>query len=136
MQTSKTLFRIVSLALAATFIIACSKEAKKSRFLAEADNYFKAGNYDKAKLSYLKVVQLDPQNALAFERIGVMWLEEGAPLRAGPFLVKAGELEPKNAQNRIRLAHCYLAAQHLADATKAARKVLDKGHGDGDAIDV
>src|SRR5438552_4099426 len=103
MQASRTLFKIVTLVLAVTFITACSKEARKSRFLAEADNYFKAGNYDKAKLSYLKVVQLDPQNALAFERIGAMWLEEGAPLRAGPFLVKATELEPKNSGKRQTL---------------------------------
>ena len=134
MPTSKILFRIVTLILAATLITACSKQARKTRFLAEADTYFKAGDYDKAKVSYLKVVQLDPQNALAFERIGAMWLEEGAPLRAGPFLVKAGELEPKNAQNRIRLARCYLAAEHLADATKEALKVLEQVPDNGDAI--
>jgi len=124
MQNSKTLFRIVSLALAATFIIACSKEAKKTRFLAEADSYFKAGDYDKAKVSYLNVVRLDPQNALAFERIGAMWLEDGAPLRGGPFLAKATELAPKNDQNRIRLARCYLAIGRFADANKEALKVL------------
>src|SRR6266487_1996140 len=134
MPTSKILFRIVTLILAATLITACSKEARKSRFRAEADNYFKAGNYDKAKLSYLKVVQLDPQDALAFERIGAMWLEEGAPQRAGPFLVKASELEPKNAQNRIHLARCYLAAGRLADATKEALKVLEQVSDNGDAI--
>src|SRR5438132_13480910 len=134
MQAPRTLFKIVTLVLAVTFITACSKEARKSRFLAEADNYFKAGDYDKAKVSYLKVVQLDPQNALAFERIGEMWLEEGAPLRAGPFLVKATELEPKNAQNRIHLARCYLAAGRLADATKEALKVLEQVPDNGDAI--
>src|SRR5438094_767186 len=85
MQTSKTLFRIVSLALAATFIIACSKEAKKTRFLAEADSYFKASNYDKAKVSYLNVVRLDPQNALAFERIGTMWHAAVIPPAATKF---------------------------------------------------
>jgi len=134
MQASRTLLKIVTLVLAVTFITACSKEARKSRFLAEADNYFKAGNYDKAKVSYLNVVRLDPQNALAFERIGAMWLEEGAPLRAGPFLVKASELEPKNAQNRIHLARCYLAAGRLADATKEALKVLEQVPDNGDAI--
>src|SRR5436190_3066583 len=134
MQTSKTLFRIVSLALAATFIIACSKEAKKTRFLAEADSYFKASKYDKAKVSYLNVVRLDPQNALAFERIGTMWLEDGSPLRAAAFLAKANELAPKNDQNRIRLARCYLAIGRFADASKQALKVLEQTPDDGDAI--
>src|SRR5882724_11335249 len=74
MQTSKISFRIVTLILAATLIAACTKETRKARLLGEADNYFKAGNYDKAKLSYLNVLRQDPANALAFERIGAMWL--------------------------------------------------------------
>ena len=72
------------------------------------------------------MVRLDPQNALAFERIGAMWLEDDAPLRAAAFLKKASELDPKNAQNRIRLARCYVATGHLADATKEALKVLEQ----------
>jgi tetratricopeptide (TPR) repeat protein len=128
------LFRIVALTLAATLITACSKEAKKTRFLAEADNSFKSGDYDKAKVSYLNVVRLDPQNALAFERIGTMWLEEGAPLRAFPYLAKASELEPKNVQNRIRLARSYLAGGQFADAKKQVLKVLELFPDNGDAI--
>ncbi len=134
MQTSKILFRIVTLTLAATLITACSKEAKKTRFLAEADNYFKAGDYDKAKVSYLNVVRLDPQNALAFERIGAMWLEGGSPLRAAAFLARASELAPKNDQNRIRLARCYVAVGQFADANKEALKVLEQTPDNGDAI--
>jgi tetratricopeptide (TPR) repeat protein len=134
MQTSKTLFRIVTLTLAATALVACSKEAKKTRFLAEADNYFKTGDYDKAKVSYLNVVRLDPQNALAFERIGAMWLDGGSPLPAAAFLAKASELAPKNDQNRMRLARCYLAIGRFADAKKEALKVLEQFPGNGNAI--
>jgi tetratricopeptide (TPR) repeat protein len=114
--------------------VACSKEAKKTRFLAEADNYFKTGDYDKAKLSYLNVVRLDPQNALAFERIGVIWLEEGAPLRAVAFLTRASALDPKNAEYRIRLSRSYLAMGRLADAKKEALKVLELIPDSGDAV--
>ena len=128
------LFRIVTLILAVALITACSKEAKKTRLLADAETYFKAGDYDKAKVSYLNVVRLDPQNALAFERIGTMWLEDGSPLRAAAFLAKANELAPKNDQNRIRLARCYLAIGHFADAKKEALKVLEQLPGSGDAI--
>jgi tetratricopeptide (TPR) repeat protein len=134
MQTPRILYRIVTLTLAVTLIAGCSKEAKKTRFLAEADSYFKAGNYDKAKLSYLNVAQLDPQNALAFERIGTMWLEDGSPLRAAAFLAKANELAPKNDQNRIRLARCYLAIGRFAEASKQALKILEQTPENGDAI--
>jgi tetratricopeptide (TPR) repeat protein len=124
------------LTLAATLIVGCSKEAKKARFLAEADNYFKAGDYDKAKVSYLNVVRLDPQNGIAFERIGAMWQDDAAPLRAAAFLAKASELDPKNAQNRMRLARCYLTIGRFADATKEALKVLEQVPDNGDAIAV
>jgi len=134
MQTSKILFRIVTLTLAATLITACSKEARKTRFLAEADNYLKAGDYDKAKLTYLNVLRLDPQNALAFERIGAMWQDDGAPLRAGAFLAKASELDPKNAQNRLRLARCYVDTGRFGDGTKEALKVLEHAADNGDAL--
>src|SRR5437667_9488784 len=118
MQTPTFLARVVTLTLAVTLTAGCSKEGKKTRLLAEADNYFKAGNYDKAKVSYLNVVQLDPQNALAFERIGEMWQEQGAPFRAAAFLVKASELAPKSHEYRLRLARCYLAIGRFADANK------------------
>src|SRR5947208_12162188 len=134
MQTSKTSFRIVTVILAATLITACSKEARKARLLGEADHYFKAGNYDKARVTYLNVVRLDPQNALAFERIGAMWQDAAAPLRAAAFLIKASELDPKNVQNRIRLARCYVAIGRFADGTKEALKVLEQAPDNGDAI--
>src|SRR5262245_55552342 len=133
MQT-RIFFRIVALTLTIFLVTACSKEAKKTRLLGEADSYFKAGNYDKAKLTYLNAIRLDPQNALAFERFGEMWLKDWAPLRAGPFLAKASELEPKNVQYRLRLASCYLAAEQFAAATKEALKVLELTSDSGDAL--
>src|SRR5436190_11704729 len=133
MQT-KILFRIVTLNLAILLVTACSKEARKARLLGEADNYFKAGNYDKAKLAYLNALRLDPQNALAFERIGAMWQDDGAPVRAAGFLKRASELDPKNVQNRIRLARCYVATGHFNDGTKEALKVLEQAPDNSDAI--
>ncbi len=125
----------MTLILAATLITACStKETRKARLLAEADTYFKGGDYDKAKVSYLNVVRLDPKNALAFERVGAIWLEEHDPLRAAAFLIKASELDPKNVQNRIRLARCYLAMGRHEDVKNEALKVLEQVPENGDAI--
>jgi Tfp pilus assembly protein PilF len=133
MQT-KILFKIVTLILAIFLVTACSKEARKARLLGEADNYFKAGNYDKAKLTYMNVLKLDRQNALAFERLGAMWQDDASPLRAGAFLIKASELDPKNIQNRVRLARSYVAMGRVADATKEALKVLEQAPDNGDAL--
>ena len=134
MQTSRLLSSVVTLTLAVTLIAGCSKEDKKTRLLAEADNYFKAGDYDKAKVSYLNVVQLDPQNAIAFQRIGEMWLDDWAPIRASAFLAKGSELDQNNVQNRVRLARSYAATGRLDDARKEALKVLEQSPDNGDAL--
>jgi len=134
MQTSKLIFRVGASILAVILIAGCTKEARKARLLGEADAYFKAGNYDNAKLAYLNVIRLDPQNALAFERIGAMWQEDSAPLRAAAFLAKASELDPKNVENRTRLARCYAAVGRSADAKKEALKVLEQAPDNGDAL--
>ena len=134
MGTSKISFTLVMLILAATLIGGCSKKSRKAHLLGEADNYFKAGNYDKAKLTYLNALQLDPQNALAFERIGAMWQDDGAPIRAASFLAKASELDPKNVQNRIRLTRCYVATGRFDDAKKEALKVLEQIPDNADAL--
>src|SRR5256885_4371166 len=134
MQTPTFLARVVALTLAVTLTAGCSKEGKKTRLLAEADNYFQAGDYDKAKVSYLNVVQLDPQNALAFERIGEMWLDDWAPIRASAFLAKASELDPSNVQNRVHLARSYAATGRVDDARKEALKVLEQSPENTDAL--
>jgi tetratricopeptide (TPR) repeat protein len=133
MQT-KILFRTVMIILAIFLVTACSKQARKARLLGEADNYFKAGKYDKAKMTYLNVIRLDPQNALAFEKIGTMWQDDGAPLRAGAFLQRAMELNPKNIENRVRLARCYVASGRLMDGIREALKVIEQAPDNGDAL--
>ena len=134
MHTPKIVGRTVTLALAVALIAGCSKEAKKTSLLADADNYFKTGDYDKARVSYLNVVQLDPQNAIAFERIGQMWLDDWAPIRASAFLERGSELDPNNTQNRVRLARSYAATGRLDDARKEALKVLEQSPDNGDAL--
>ena len=101
MQTSKISFKILTLIFAATLITACTKETRKARLLGEADDYFKAGNYDKAKVSYLNVVQLDPQNALAFERIG----EIRARTQIGKRLLEI--VERRNLHEAFRIGEAF-----------------------------
>ncbi len=114
-------------------LTSCSAEMKKGRWLQRAERNFEAGEYDKAKIDYLKVAQIDPQNTVAFQQLGLIWLEEGAPLRAGPFLRRAAELAPKDAANRVRLARVYHAVGQQAEARKELLAVLEQSpdHGDG-----
>src|SRR5438874_585710 len=112
----------------------CTAASRKARHTEKAEQFFKAGEYDKAKIEYLNVLKVDPSDANAYGRIGAMWLDEGAPLRAGAFLVKATELAPNNVDNHLKLARVYLAMGRAADARKEAMTVLEKAPDTGQAL--
>src|SRR6266536_6347501 len=127
------LSRTLVLVLITATIVSCTPAAKKARYAKRGEEYFKAGDYDKAKIEYLNVLKVDQGNANAYGRIGAMWLDEGAPLRAGAFLLKATELAPSNIDNHLNLARVYLAVGRVADARKEAMTVLEKAPDTGKA---
>ena len=114
----------------------CSRHARESRALARADKYFNHGQYDQAKIEYLKALRLDPGAAAAYSRLGAIWFEEGLPLRAAPFLLKCRELTPNDLDNRIKLARVFLSVGRRDDAIAEALAVLQRLPTSGDAIRV
>src|SRR5437588_2273104 len=133
----KSRIQIIRLAAALALLLvncSCTSEIKKSRSLARAEGYFKAGEYDQAKIEYLKVLRIDPANAVAYARCGAMWADEGAPLRAGAFLMKARELAPKDLDSRYKLALVYLRVGQPSEAFKEATEILKQGPDNGPAL--
>jgi len=102
--------------------------------MGRAESYFKAGQYDEAKIEYLNVLRVDRGNANAYARSGAIWLAEGAPLRAGGFLRKAVELSPNDFESRLNLARVYLAMGRPSDAVKDALAVLEQAPDNGLAL--
>lgn len=133
-QTPGFSFRSLTVILIAGIAVSCSLEAKKSRLLESADSYFKSGDYDKAKIEYLNLLRADHENAIAFQQLGLIWFEEGAPLRAGPYLLKARVLSPNNLENRIRLARVFIMVGQVAQAKEEALTVLQQSPASGEAI--
>src|SRR5438477_4429248 len=112
----------------------CTAASRKAHHAEKADEFFKAGEYDKAKIEYLNVIKIDQRDANAYARIGAIWTEEGAPLRAGAFLIKALELAPNDTVTRLNLARVYLGVGRTADARKEAMTVLEKAPDNGEAL--
>ena len=126
--------RILIAVVVTTIAAGCSPEAKKSRHFKQAENYFKSGEYNKAKIEYLTLLRLDQQNATVFERLGTIWLEQGAPLRAAPFFLKARELDPKKLNNRIQLIRAFLSLGEASAARKEAISILKESPDNDEAI--
>ena len=112
---------------------ACTKEARKARLAQRGENYFHSGDYDKAKLEYLNLLRLEPENAISYLRLGHIWSEQGALLRAAPCLLKARELLPDNVDNRVRLARTFLVLGRRGDGFAEAMRVLQQAPNNGEA---
>ncbi len=126
--------RILVAIFAALFFGGCSPEAKKSRFRQQAERDFESGEYDKAKIEYMNLLRLDPQSATAYQQLGIIWFEEGAPLRAAPFLLKARELAPTNLGSRTKLAATLVSLGDLREGRKEALAILQQAPENGEAI--
>src|SRR5438046_9149095 len=105
-------------------MISYTADSKKAHLTDRAEKYFKAGEYDNAKIEYLNVIKIDQGDANAYARIGAMWVEEGVPLRAGAFLIKALELAPNDTGSRLNLSRVYRAFGRLSDAMKVTMHLL------------
>ncbi|HEY1788155.1 MAG TPA: tetratricopeptide repeat protein [Verrucomicrobiae bacterium] len=110
----------------------CSK-AKKSYFLDRANRWFDSGQFDKAEIEYLNVIQVDPQNVQAVGRLGVIYFDEGRFQKAAPFLYKGSELDTNNMDLHMKLAQIYLAIGMLKEAHSESGFVLDRNPQDPDA---
>src|SRR5438309_4562082 len=128
------IIRLTAILVVVLVTCSCTSEIKKSRYLARAERYFKAGEYDQAKIEYLQVLKVDPNNAVAYARCGAMWADEGAPLRAAAFLLKARELAPKDLDNRYKLALVYLRVGQPNEAFKEATEILKQAPDNGPAL--
>jgi tetratricopeptide (TPR) repeat protein len=119
------------------FIVACfgcTPAAKRARVLERADHYFKAGEYDKARIEYLNLLRLDRTNRTAIKQLGMIWYEEGAPLSAFPFLRATRDLDPNNFSARTKLASVLLLVGDVEGARKEALAIVQQSPSEGEAL--
>ena len=112
----------------------CSADAKKARHLERADGYFKSGDYEKAKIEYLNVLRLEPMNPRAIRQTGFMLHEQGAPISAYRFLLKAAEQNPQDAEITIKLGFTQMALGEVKKAQEAATAVLTRDPSNEEAL--
>src|SRR5690349_9322668 len=124
----------VPVVVATLLVAGCSAESKKAALLERANTYYKAMEYDKARIEYLNVLQKDPENTVAIERMALIWLEQGSSLRALPFLLKMRTVAPDNLDVRVKLAQLMLSVGKVAEARKEAVAVLERSSSFPDAL--
>jgi len=126
--------RIVVLLLVAILFSGCTRAAKEARLSRRAEQYFNSGEYDKAKLEYLNVLRVNYQNATGYKQIGFIWMEQGVPLRALPFLLRAQQLSPKDLAVKSKVATAFIRVGNLSETRKAAISILEQDPANLEAI--
>jgi tetratricopeptide (TPR) repeat protein len=102
----------------------CSK-FRTARHIGRGATYYAAGQYPSAELEYLNVLRLQPENAVATGRLGMIYFQQGRPQRAYSLLIKARDLSPENLEVRMNLALYYLGTGQIKDAWTEVNFVLD-----------
>ena len=117
MTRSKIILLAVACCLAGVllYFFRFSPSARQARHLSRGERYFQAGEYEKAKLEYFNVIRTDSGNDMAVARLGLIWMNQGAPAQAIPFLVRARDLAPEDVQRRLRIAHALFELGDLRD---------------------
>lgn len=122
--------RLTILLLVMGLVVAagCSRspEAKKARHLERADRYFAREQYQDAAIEYQRAVRIDAKDARAMTRVGLSFYQLGAAAQAFPYFVKSLELDPGNAEVRLKLGTIYLQARQPEKAWEQATLVLEK----------
>jgi tetratricopeptide (TPR) repeat protein len=99
---------------------------KKSYHLQRADGYYKAEQYDKAEIEYLKVLQLPPLTPAAVKGLGLVYFTEGKLPQAAAYLKKALELQPNDLETQLKFGSVQLSSLKLKEVRQIALQVLDK----------
>jgi tetratricopeptide (TPR) repeat protein len=104
-------------------IFSCSSpQEEMNTHLESAKKYFRAGEFEKAKIEYQNAVQLAPENDAAHFDLGETYVHLQDPAKAAASFSQAIKANPDNLRAQLRLGQILL----LANATKQARETVNK----------
>ena len=98
------------------------EDARKASYLEKGKTYYEEGNYDKAKIEFRNVLQIDPKYAEGYYMVGLLEEKKQNYQPAFANYLKAVELDPKHVNAQAKLGRLYLMS---GDVVKA-KETLDK----------
>ena len=87
--------------------------------VAEAQNYFSAGDYDKAEADYRRILQGDPNNALALANLATIEMQENKLAEAETHITAALAQNPNDAYNLSTIGFLRFRQQKFDEALDA-----------------
>jgi tetratricopeptide (TPR) repeat protein len=128
------LTRVVCATLVVFTLAGCGAEESKERYLNRGIALYEAGDLVKAKLEFRNALQIDDKDAAAWVMLGRVEEDEANWSQAFGAYSKAIELDPGNAQARVKRGLLLLAANQIDDAVVEAEAVLSANPRDPEAL--
>jgi tetratricopeptide (TPR) repeat protein len=103
-----------------------SKEERKTKYLQQGEHYVEAKNYDKARVSFKNVLQIDPNDIGGLFESGKLFIAQKDYRNAFIYLSKVIELKPDHFDANVEMARLYLMGEDLeksAAFTDSADKI-------------
>ena len=117
------------------FLFSCaSPQDEAEKHYENAKNYFAAQEYEKAKIEFQNVIQLEPDNDKAQVDLGETYVHLHNPVKAVKAFHQAVILNPDNSQAKLRLAQILLLAKETKKAREMTNAILEKHPENIDAL--
>jgi len=131
------LFKTTLVSAIAITVISCGgAEERKEKYLEKGKVYLEEKNYDKAKIEFKNVLQIDPKDADAYFFMGQLEERNKELVKALSNYKKAIELDPKHTKAKVKLAKIYVIAgteAYIKDANALLNQITQEQPGNSEA---
>jgi tetratricopeptide (TPR) repeat protein len=102
------------------------KEQRLAEHMKKGTEFYEQGDYDKARVEFKNVLQIDPKSAEGYYRFAEVEERQQNWQRAFGYYSKAVELDPNHLAAKAKIGRMYLMVGDLANADKTAGEILAK----------
>ena len=125
----------ICLVLLFVALTACGgAEGRKSAYMQKGQGFFDSGSYEKARVEFKNVLQIDPKDVPARYMLAQTLEKLGDIRGAAGFYLAVIEADPKHRESLSRMAQLYLMGRNVDEAGKLADKMLALNPKDADAL--
>jgi len=105
---------------------ACRSSARAREHLEKGNQHFAQKQLFSAEDEYRQAIQINPDFAEAYYRLGILQIQLEHPTAASQSLIRAVDLDPKSLDARLQLGELQLSSTQYVEAREQAEAVLQQ----------
>jgi tetratricopeptide (TPR) repeat protein len=117
------LFLLLAATLAAS---GCRSTVRAREHTEKGNQYFAQKQFSAAESEYRQAIQISPDFAEAYYRLGLLQIQQEHPTAASQSFAHAVDLDPHNLNARLRLGDLLVSSTQYAEARQQAEAVLQR----------